>query len=384
MRRVWNLALNDLRLTWRDRPAFVWMIVLPLVMMWFFGNMDGGGGDGGPPQVALTVVDHDGEWLSRAMIDELQDDSVRLRELEPQETAAAEGKVRTLVFPAGFTQEVLAGNQQVLRLEKEPGTDDQFAFAAQTHVTRAVVRTIARLIESELDDASTPAMDERFRALAGREPLVALDVSTAGRGRPVPSGRAQSVPGILTFIVLMMTLIYGAVFLTIEKRTGMLRRQATAPLGRLRMFLGKLLGRLLIAGIQVVVLVLAGRFVFGVSWGAAPAALVLVLATYTFAVAGLATFLGGVLRTPEQASAVGWISAMVMAAVGGCWWPSELMPGWLWTVAHVFPTAWAMDAFHSLISFGGDLRDVLAPSGVLAGFGAVFALLGARWLRVEG
>ena len=77
---------------------------------------------------------------------------------------------------------------------------------------------------------------------------------------------------------------------------------------------------------------------------------------------------------------MGWIARMVMAALGGCWWPSEIMPGWCGG-AHVFPTAWAMDAFHALISFGRGLDAVLLPAPVLLGFGALFSLLGARFLR---
>ena len=30
MRKIWLLALNDLRLTARDRAAFFWMILMPL------------------------------------------------------------------------------------------------------------------------------------------------------------------------------------------------------------------------------------------------------------------------------------------------------------------------------------------------------------------
>ena len=72
---------------------------------------------------------------------------------------------------------------------------------------------------------------------------------------------------------------------------------------------------------------------------------------------------------------------MVMAALGGCWWPSEVVPRWLWHAAHVFPTAWAMDAFHALISFGRGVEAVVIPALALTAFGAVFSLLGARSLR---
>ena len=73
MRRIWLLAVNDLRLTLRDRPAFIWMIVMPVAMMWFFGNMGGGGG-ASDPKISLSVVNQDSGWLSTALIEELADD----------------------------------------------------------------------------------------------------------------------------------------------------------------------------------------------------------------------------------------------------------------------------------------------------------------------
>jgi len=83
---------------------------------------------------------------------------------------------------------------------------------------------------------------------------------------------------------------------------------------------------------------------------------------------------------PEQASAVGWISSMILAALGGCWWPSEVMPRWLWRASHVLPTPWAMDGFHALISFGRPGSAVLAPCAALLLFGLVFSVWGSRRL----
>jgi ABC-2 type transport system permease protein len=386
MRQIWRLALNDLRLTARDRPAAFWLLLFPAVMMWLFGAM-GGGGDGSTA-ISLDVVDGDGGWIAREFVDELRSDQIRMRELSPEESAAAEDRVRTLVIPEGFTEGVLSGHQQVVRLEKEPDSNESYGIAAEVHVTRAIVRTLGRLVELGGDGPmlTREAMRarDRFRELRDRPRLVSLAVTTAGHGQITPSGRAQSVPGILTFSVLMMTLIYGAVFLTMEKDCGMLRRQAILPISRRTLFLGKLAGRLLIAGVQIVLLVLCGRFLFGVSWGDSPVGLVLVLVCYASAVAGLATLLGALLRTAAQASSVGWILAMIMASLGGCWWPSEVMPRWLWTAAHAMPTAWAMDAFHSLISFGRGIEAVWLPSLALLAFAAVFTAAGVRYLRVDG
>jgi ABC-type multidrug transport system permease subunit len=377
-RQIAILGANDLRLTARDRAAFLWMFLLPLAMMWVFGAVNGGGG---PTKASLGVADRDGGWLARELVKELAGERIELTELKPGSPVAAGGKdvpPRTLVIPLGFTANVLAGHQQILRLEKASSASEEFSLAAESHIVRAIVRIVGRLAEM-----GPQAQPQAFTALGSRPPLVSVAVSTAGGGHPVPQGFAQSVPGTLTMTVLMMTLIYGAVFLTLEKRQGMIRRQAMLPLSRSTVYLGKLAGRLLIAGAQAVILLIAGRFLFHVSWGSSPGGLALLLGSYLLAVAALSTLLGAILSTPEQASAVGWISSMILAALGGCWWPSEVMPRWLWRASHVLPTPWAMDGFHSLISFGHGIEAVLVPAAVLVGFAVLFAALGSRFLVVD-
>jgi ABC-2 type transport system permease protein len=141
------------------------------------------------------------------------------------------------------------------------------------------------------------------------------------------------------------------------------------------------LGRVFVAALQIVILVAAGRFLFRLDFGHSQAALFALLFAYAFAVAGIATFLGAILANPEQASIFGWLASMVMAALGGCWWPAEVMPDWLRTFSHVFPTTWAMDGLHALISFGRGGEAVVLPCAVLLGFGVCFSWIGARKLR---
>ena len=56
MRRLLRLAANDVRLTLRDRVAFFWIALLPILLMWLFGSMFGGGNT---PRVSLTIIDRD-------------------------------------------------------------------------------------------------------------------------------------------------------------------------------------------------------------------------------------------------------------------------------------------------------------------------------------
>ena len=380
MRSLLLLAANDVRLTVRDRAAGMWVVALPIFLMWLFGSMGSGNGT---EKVALTVIDRDGGWLAQAFAEELDGPNVALEILRGAavDDGAAAKAPRRLVLPAGFTDNALAGKQQRLKIETGENARSDYSRAAEVVVIRAIARTLARVVE--MKESNGPMSFDAYDALRARPPIVAIETRNAGKGTAVPSGVAQSVPGIMTFTVLMMTLIYGAVFLTIEKREGMLRRQLTLPISRTTLLAGKVLGRVYVAMLQIAILVAAGRLLFHLDFGRSPLALLALLISYAVAVAGIATFLGAILANPEQASIVGWLVSMVMAAMGGCWWPSEVMPAWLRTAVHVFPTTWAMDGLHALISFGRGFPAVVVPCAVLLGFGAAFSWIGARKLQTS-
>lgn len=378
MSAILRLAVNDVRLTVRDRAAAFWLLVLPVFLIWIFGRVMGGGQTA---SVALTVIDRDGGWLAEAFAEELAAPNVTLVVLRGADADGESAKkaTRWIELPAGFTDGVLAGRQQKLKIQTAENAAADYSRAADVVVARGIVRTLGRV--AEMKSTRSAMSVAAYDALRARPPIVALDSANAGRGTAV-RGIEQSVPGNMTFTVMMMTLIYGAVFLTIEKREGMLKRQLTLPISRAAIFAGKVLGRVLVALLQIAILVGAGRFLFHLDFGGSPAGLWVLLTAYAVAVAGIATFLGAVLANPEQASTVGWLASTVMAALGGCWWPAEVMPDWLRAGAHVFPTAWAMDGLHALISFGKGFEAIVIPTVVLLAFGVGFSLMAARKLRL--
>jgi ABC-2 type transport system permease protein len=369
--------MNDVRLTLRDRAAFFWLLVLPVFLIWMFGHMFAGGGSA---RVSLAVRDRDGGWLAAALTEELSGPNVIVKMYAGKAADGEESKkaAQWVELPAGFTAGALAGRQQILKIETSEDASADYSRAAEVLVTRAIVRTLGRV--AEMKGADVPMDAATYDALKARPPLIALESATAGAGHAV-RGFEQSLPGNMTFTVMMMTLIYGAVYLTIEKREGVLKRQLTLPLSRQAIFLGKVLGRLLIALLQIAILVAFGKFAFKLDFGSSPAGLTVLLIAYAFSIAGISTFLGAILANPEQASTVGWLASTVMGALSGCWWPAEIMPGWLQKAAHVFPPAWAMDGLHALISFGKGFAAVIEPSLVLVAFGAAFSWLAARRLR---
>ncbi len=433
LHRVFAIALTDLRQTIKDRPVVFWMIVMPVVFIYAFGAMSSGGGRG--VTINLLVVDEDQTFLSEAFTQSLGQEGFVVRRMLSIEPDTIATFPRSLHIPAGFQDSVATGAGITLRLHKSPDSSDEASLAAEMHLQRAIIRMIAHLAEAQShrnetraipgpggamgaaqgppagmrvapaetspaaaiesllrslfrsQESEGPALlfDEAFAtayaSVAAESSRVAVKSETAGRGRPVPSGTRQSFPATLTLFMMVNTAIYGAVFLTQEKADRILPRIATYAVSRSGILVGKLLGRTLLALGQAVILLLAGRFLLGVYLGNSPLGLALVILCLALTVASLALFWGAVLRSADQATVIALVASLFMGAVGGCWWPLEVVPSWMRTAGHISPAAWAMDGFHALISFGAGIEAVVVPCLVLLLFSTVFTLLGARFLR---
>jgi ABC-type multidrug transport system permease subunit len=125
-----------------------------------------------------------------------------------------------------------------------------------------------------------------------------------------------------------------------------------------------------------------GLFGIDFAWGPNFWAVILVALPLAFSAAALALFFGGIFRTTQQADSLAWLIGIVFSALGGCWWPLEVMPDFALVLARFFPTYWAMTALHGVVTFGRGLDAVVLPALVLVGFGALFTWLGMRTLRV--
>jgi ABC-type multidrug transport system permease subunit len=389
MRNVVVIALHDLRQTFTDRSAMLWMLVLPVVFAIFIGLVTGGGGGQDDPtddRAYLTIVDLDGGSLARLLIGELESDRLSLNEIEPEALDNDERKVRILTIPAGFTDSVLNGEQVTLRIEKEPGTSEPAALVAQARTVAAISRVIASLIEvSGTAGADATLTAERFDDYTSPDDLVTVESRFAGGSTVAPSGFTQSVPGNTVMFVMLVALTYGSASLAGEREAGLLRRLATAPVSRAELILGKIGGRFCIAAVQVTALVAVGALlmpVFGFSLGDNLFGVYLVLLVYALAVAPLGVLLGAWFKEPNHAANVGVLLTMLMAALGGCWWPIEVVSRPLQRLALVFPTGWAMHALHQLIAFGREFHEIGTPLLVLLLYGVVFSIAGARLLRV--
>ena len=191
----------------------------------------------------------------------------------------------------------------------------------------------------------------------------------------------QNVPGFsITFLLLGMLL--GISLALLDERdwgTFARLRATTTPLAAV---LGaKLTTRFAVGIVQMALLFAVGRLFFGVSLGPEPWALGLPIVGIAAAGASFGLVVAGLARSREAVLPLGSIAILTMAAAGGCWWPIDLEPPWMHSVARAFPTFWAMDAFNDLMIRRQTGSAVITATLVLLAYAAGYLVLGLLLFR---
>jgi ABC-type multidrug transport system permease subunit len=208
--------------------------------------------------------------------------------------------------------------------------------------------------------------------------LTIEEVNLSG-GSPNINTFDQNVPGFSVTFLLLGMLLGISLGLLDERDWGTFDRLRTMPIDAAQVLAGKLLSRFIVGVFQMVTLLAFGWIAFGISLGPQPWALLLPTVGIVFAGTSFGLVVAALAPTREAVLPIGSIVIVTMAAVGGCWWPIDLEPRWMRTVALAFPTTWTMDAFNDLMIRRRTFEAALLPTGVMLAYGVLYLLAGV-WL----
>jgi len=401
-RIVTKIASNDLKLSFKERSMILWAFIMPVLFMFVFG-MAFRGMSPSLVRAHLTIDNRDNGFISSALVNELGKENLKLISIDTLSGNA----VRTLVIPEGFTRDVLSRKRTTLKLVKDEDADSRGTQVVDVALMRALMKVVGCGVVLELEEIqngrgglkfdgdtlsgslyhavqsgelSIVRLQERYDSLLSRDDRVVVKREYAGKAARVPSGFDNSVPGMLVMFVLM-TMAFTGELLIYEKVTGILRRYGYSASTKIEILAGKLIGRMLLAGVQMVFLLLVGRFVFGVHVGSNIPALVVILFLFAFSMGAAALAFGTLLKQREQVSSIAIISTLALSALGGCWWPIEIVPQPFQIVAFIIPTGWIMDALHKIIFFGYGFESVIWNMTILAASGVLSLWIADRKFR---
>lgn len=407
IKKTLAIALNSLKVTFRDKGNLIWLIIMPIVWTTLIGTMSTTGG--GDEKIPLGFLNSDrgiyGEVFEEILKNEenikivamAEDDEDKMRNLV-KDTKLSVG----LMIPYNFSEKLKVGEQVVIEIlksergssyfleeliEKVAGRISIDALAANFTVEKISERRMV-LEEEVLEDGKERIWEEAFvKADAFFEPVPAIGteyvvLSVEKRNENIPLGVEASSPGFAVMFVMMGVCFAGAAMVQ-ERHHKTLARLLTTPTEKFSIISGKMLGFFLVGFIQFMILILFGQLVLKVNWGNLPLGVLLLVVSYVLSVTGLGTLLSVVVRTSAQAGAFAVLISMVTSMLGGAWWPVEIVPKFMQNIARFTPQYWAINGFNKIITRGFGIIEILPNFYVLLAISAISLLLAIRFFRFE-
>ena len=372
----------------RDRMALFFTLVFPVGIILIVGSATSGFNEDTLP---IGIV-NDGSGplakeLDRTISRERSVEIERFDDRDDLAKAVRRGEVPAgVVIPADYDAVLASGKDAKLDFLVDQSRG--FPAGARSVLARAAARQgsfvqaahfTVRHADKSFDTSLRDARASNELLTSVRIGVTDERVGRADAENTLAPGIGYQTPSVLLLFVFITSLA-GAGAIIQTRRLGVSRRMYGTPTTARQILAGETLGRFIVAGGQALFLFFAGTFLFGVDWGDPLGAFALIV-MFVAVGASVGMLVGTIFSTPEQAGSVGPPIGIALGMLGGCMWPLEIVPEPMQAFGHLFPHAWAMDAWIELIGRGGTIVDILPQLGVLAGFVAVLFPLGAWRFR---
>jgi ABC-2 type transport system permease protein len=256
MNRVLAVARKETYHIMRDRRSLIVAILMPMMMVLIYGYAI----DMEMKNLKVGILDYDHSLASRDLVTSLTSggfivDAARLWSREEVEVGFRRGRFRAvLVIPRGYAKSLAQGAMTDVQLLID-GADGTTAATVDNYMAAVLAK-----VNSELSAAR-----------AGTS-LVPLDVRSRILFNPELVSANFIVPGLVAVVLMMICALLTSIAITREKETGTLEQVLTTPITPGQLIIGKVLPYMVIAALDSALVLLVGRFVFGVpmhgSWWA--------------------------------------------------------------------------------------------------------------------
>ncbi len=190
------------------------------------------------------------------------------------------------------------------------------------------------------------------------------------------------IPGIIAMAVMTASL-FGTVNVNTELRQkGVIRKLSTTPITRTDWVLSNMLYQFILAVLSTVAMLLVSYAVFNVSLRI-NAWLPVFIVLDVFAFVGIGMILTRFVREAQSAAAAANAIMFPMMFLSGSFFPIEMMPGFLQTLARTLPLYYVNEGLRASMVLVDHLA-ALRYAAIIGGFAAVVFILGIVATRWEG
>jgi len=419
--KILTIALKDLQQSFRSLFALGMMLAFPLlttgVIYFAFGGLVSDGEEAEIAQVQVQFVNLDrsaaqaGNWsIGQELFNLLRSPALAgfLQATTSSDAAAARAAVDrqeadvAVILPRDLTANALAPEgQATVTLYEDPTATlgpqivkGLVESLLDSFSGNRIALQVAQRQFQERGQPWTAAVAQRLtadytawakaqgQALEGGSSSSLEIIPPPSRARP-QSQLAEMVGQIMAAMMVFSVFFSGAATaesIIREDEEGTLSRLWTTPTSRNAILGGKFVAVVLILVAQVLALLVIAGVVFGIHWGRAETAALVILGLVVLA-AGFGIFIMSLVRDTRQAGPVMGVVLTLSGMAGGvmtAYVPN--LPPVYDTITLFTPHGWALRALKMSLD-GAGAAEVLAPVGVMLVLGAGLFLIGSSLFR---
>jgi ABC-2 type transport system permease protein len=352
----------------RDRVTFAMMLVVPLVQLLLFGYAINNDPKALPAALVVTSQDH----YSRAMISALETTGyyrfthVVETEREAEALIASGEVVFVVTIPSDFARRVDRGAHPQILVE---------ADATDPAVASGAISTLGTVANQAL------LRERGLAASAAREAADHLEVVVHRRYNPEGISQYNIVPGLLGVILTMTMVMMTSIALTRETERGTMENLLAMPASPVEIMLGKILPYLAVGAVQVMVILVAAKTLFGVPFIGSVWLLLFAILAFVLALVLLGYTISTAARTQMQALQLTIFFFLPSILLSGFMFPFRGMPEWAQWIGEILPLTHFLRIIRAVMLKGADLPTVGFEIAILGAFIAAYAGLALMRFR---
>ncbi len=344
----------------RDRVTFAMMLGVPLMQLVLFGyaiNSD-------PRGLPTAVFDASRDETSRAVLAALElTNYYRFTEMidsaEAAENLLASGQVSFVIsIPPNFSGHIARGETPQVLIQAD--ATDPAASSGALSVLSNVVQSA--LLQPGQDSTASQPFEFVVHKLYNPEAISQYNI----------------VPGLLGVILQMTMVMMTSMALTRERERGTMENLLAMPASPLEIMLGKVAPYLLVGAVQVVVVLLAARWLFSVPFvGALPLLLVGIM-IFVLSLVVLGYAISTAAKTQMQAMQLTFFFFLPSLMLSGFMFPFLGMPIWAQYLGEIFPLTHFLRVVRGVMLKGADTAAIGQEMWILVLFVLIYGAVALK------
>ncbi len=330
----------------RDRLTFGMIVGIPIIQLVLFGfaiNTD-------PKGLPAALVVNDESVYSRALVSALENSQYfkfthRVKSEAEADRLMNLGEVQfSLVIPPDFSRKLQRGERPQLLLA---------ADATDPSATGNALGVLNQIVKQVLD-----------RELSG--PLAALkssdlqvDLRVQRRYNPEGITRYNIVPGLMGVILTMTMIMMTSLAMTRERERGTMENLLTTPVRPIEVMAGKIAPFIIVGYLQVTLILVAAKLIFGVPIVGSLAILSLALIVFIAANLSVGFTFSTIARNQLQAVQMTFFFFLPSMLLSGFMFPFRGMPDWAQVIGEGLPLTHFLRIVRGVLLKGNGLAEIM-------------------------